>query len=367
MKSVMDVEYWRRVEQIIRICKPVVDAIGNLEAREVNLADCMLELLRCAKHMTSLEFVAGDNLGFLDHARTVFMNEFHSMNTEYHSLALFLHPRCRKLAVSQVAKSRTFQQMCETAGKIAKMWRWDAARAGNLMGDLQQYYACKGIFAGGTADAREWWDALPISGDKRPLKTLAIVLFSVVPHAAEVERLFSGLSGIQGVKRCNFTVPTFEILGKLRNNYSYHIYERNRAAGISVHRKHSHMHTRAEPGLDVGLADNLETNFTWQPPLVVENITDDDMRSIEDLTAEEIDAALTNWEADLAAEKAERDALPMNRESVDVPLVYDLTELDRIDSGAAPTANDDITIHMAGDDEPWDITALLQSKGITSM
>jgi hypothetical protein len=43
MKSVMDVEYWRRVEQIIRICKPIVDAIGNLEAREVNLADCMLE------------------------------------------------------------------------------------------------------------------------------------------------------------------------------------------------------------------------------------------------------------------------------------------------------------------------------------
>jgi hypothetical protein len=130
-----------------------------------------------------------------------------------------------------------------------------------------------------------------------------------------------------------------------------------------------HMHTRAEPGLDVGLADNLETNFTWQPPLVVENITDDDMRSIEDLTAEEIDAALTNWEVDLAAEKAERDAPPMNRESVDVPLamVYDLTELDCIDSGAAPTANDNITIHMAGDDEPWDITAPLQSKGITSM
>jgi hypothetical protein len=51
------------------------------------------------------------------------------------------------------------------------------------------------------------------------------------------------------------------------------------------------MHTRAEPGLDVGLADNLETNFTWRPPLVVENITDDDMRSIEDLTSEEIDAA----------------------------------------------------------------------------
>ncbi|KAG2368929.1 hypothetical protein BDR07DRAFT_1198175, partial [Suillus spraguei] len=50
---------------------------------------------------------------------------------------------------------------------------------------------------------------------------LAITLFSIVPHAADVERLFSDLGGIQGVKRCNLTVRTFETLGKLRNNYTY--------------------------------------------------------------------------------------------------------------------------------------------------
>ncbi|KAJ6613697.1 hypothetical protein B0H10DRAFT_1692666, partial [Mycena sp. CBHHK59/15] len=54
-----------------------------------------------------------------------------------------------------------------------------------------------------------------------PLKTLAITLFSVVPHAVEVECLFSCLSGIQGVKHCNLTVSTFETLGKLCNNYAY--------------------------------------------------------------------------------------------------------------------------------------------------
>ncbi|KAJ6568055.1 hypothetical protein DFH09DRAFT_872183, partial [Mycena vulgaris] len=91
--------------------------------------------------------------------------------------------------------------------------------AGRLLEDLQQYQACKGSFAGGTKDALTWWESLPISGDMRPLKTLVIVLFSVVPHAAEVEHLFSGLSGVQGVKRCNLSVPTFEILGKLRSNY----------------------------------------------------------------------------------------------------------------------------------------------------
>ncbi|KAF7348928.1 DUF659 domain-containing protein [Mycena venus] len=316
---VMDIEYWDRLKQIIRICKPLVDAIGNLEAREVNLADCMLELLRCARHLSSvsLERSPSDDWGFIDHARMTFMNEFHEMNTKIHALACSFIPAA----------------MCETAGKIAKMWKWDSKQAGMLMEDLQQYYLCKGVFAGGTADAKEWWEGLPISGSKNPLKTLAVVLFSVVPHAAEVERLFSGLSRIQGVKRCNFTVPTFEALGKLRNNYSYHIYQRDRAAGVAVHRKHGHMHTRAEPGIDTDFADDLQAAFTWQPPLIVETITDDVNMHIEDFTPEQIEAELANWEADLAAEQAARDAVPMNREPDEVSLVYDLAELKRIDSG----------------------------------
>ena len=101
------------------------------------------------------------------------------------------------------------------------------------------------------------------------------------------------------------------------------------------------MHTRAEPGIDTNLAESLDRNFTWQLPLIVENITDDvdpDMRGIEDLTPEELEAELDNWEAKFAAEKAACDALPLHKEPADIPLVYDLEELAHIDSGTAPTA-----------------------------
>ncbi|KAK7039668.1 DUF659 domain-containing protein [Favolaschia claudopus] len=357
----LSVVYWERLDQIIKVCKPLVDAIGNLENREVNLADCMLELLRCAKHVSSisLQRLPGEDWKFLDHARTTFVKEFQEMNTDVHALALFLHPRCRKLA-----------QMCKTAGEIAMKWKWNANRAGLLMEDMQNYYLCKGVFAGSTADAKEWWDirklahlgsariGLPISGEKNPLKVLAITLFSIVPHAAEVERLFSGLSGIQGVKRCNLSVPTFESLGKLRNNYSYHIYQQHRAAGLPVHRKHGHMHTRAEPGIDVDLVDDLEASFTWKPPLIVENISDGDGTGvpIEQMTPEQIEAELNTWEAELAAEQAARPAVPMRQEPTDVPLIYDLDELDRIDSGAA----------LIDDSATWDLASLLASKGIGS-
>jgi hypothetical protein len=150
---------------------------------------------------------------------------------------------CRKLAVSQVAKSRTFEQMCTTAMDIAKQWRWDQHRAAKLLDDLKQYYQCKGPFAGGQVDGKDWWENLSVAGRDHPLKPFAIVLFSIVPHAAKVERLFSDLGGIQGVKRCNLTVHNFETLGKLCNNYSYHLHTRAREAGKSTRQKHAHMHT----------------------------------------------------------------------------------------------------------------------------
>jgi hypothetical protein len=94
---------------------------------------------------------------------------------------------CRKLAVSQVAKSRTFEQMCTTAMDIVKQWRWDQHQAAKFLDDLKQYYQCKGPFAGGQVDGKDWWENLSVAGHDHPLKPFAIVLFSIVPHAAEVE------------------------------------------------------------------------------------------------------------------------------------------------------------------------------------
>ncbi|KAJ7708769.1 hypothetical protein B0H17DRAFT_1124578 [Mycena rosella] len=241
---VMSTKYWNRVDQLICICKSLVDAIGNLESRDTNLADC------CQKQNLSADV--------------------------------------------------------QDSAEDSKVLGVEQEAAGVLIKDLQLYQANKGVFARSAADARVWWESLPISGDVRPLKTLAIVLFSVVPHAVEVEHLFSGLSGIQGA--------------------------------ISS-------------------------------PFVVENITDDiDVRGIEDLTAEEIQAEFDNWEAELAAECAAQELLPMNRELPEVPLVYDLDELEHIYSGTVSLAasDDNVTIHMQGDRKVWDLAALLQAKGVTT-
>jgi hypothetical protein len=63
------------------------------------------------------------------------------------------------------------------------------------------------------------------------LKAFAIIILSIVPHAAEVERLFSDLGGMQSVKRCNLSVNTFQTLSKIRANLHYHIHSKNVADG----------------------------------------------------------------------------------------------------------------------------------------
>ncbi|KAG2360986.1 hypothetical protein BDR07DRAFT_1288367, partial [Suillus spraguei] len=60
-------------------------------------------------------------------------------------------------------------------------------------------------FAGGQADGLAWWENLPVNSDAHPLKAFAIIILSIVPHAAEVEHLFSELGGMQSAKHCNLS------------------------------------------------------------------------------------------------------------------------------------------------------------------
>ncbi|KAF8239693.1 hypothetical protein L208DRAFT_1236636, partial [Tricholoma matsutake] len=106
------------------------------------------------------------------------------------------------------------------------------------------------MFIGGHKNALSWWEDLPTSAKKNPLKVLAITIHSIVPHAAEVEWLFSSLSGTQSTKRCNLSVSTFEMLGKLHANYFRHLYSQDHAAGKPIHHCHAHMHMRTESGIN---------------------------------------------------------------------------------------------------------------------
>ncbi|KAF8834167.1 hypothetical protein BDN67DRAFT_872713, partial [Paxillus ammoniavirescens] len=138
-------------------------------------------------------------------------------------------------------------------------------------------------------DSENWWECLPITAKHCPLKVMAIMLHSVVPHAADVERYFSGLGGTQSAKRCNLTVETFEALSKLCSSYAHHLYKLDHAMGKSTHCKHSHMHTHPHLGIDTDLVNELVKTFTWVPPLGAESDeSEESLSGPEAITDEEL-------------------------------------------------------------------------------
>ncbi|KAG2070851.1 hypothetical protein BDR04DRAFT_1099328, partial [Suillus decipiens] len=88
----------------------------------------------------------GDDMEFFAHAKSVFNCRFHSINTKYHTLTLFLHPMCRKPAVTQAASGHPFKFMV----------KWSKAKADTLVMDLKAYNLCHTPFAGGQADGLAW-------------------------------------------------------------------------------------------------------------------------------------------------------------------------------------------------------------------
>ncbi|KAG2358163.1 hypothetical protein BDR07DRAFT_1295829 [Suillus spraguei] len=157
--------------------------------------------------------------------------------------------------------------MVKVTLEITLQWKWSKAKADTLVIDLEAYNVCHAPFAGGQADGLAWWENLPVNSDAHPLKAFAIIILSIVPHAAEFERLFSDLGGTQFGKRCNLSVRTSETLGKVRANLRYHIHLKNVTDGKPTRRHHTHMHTTELPGIDTEVAKQLEADFAFVPPL----------------------------------------------------------------------------------------------------
>ncbi|KAN0081258.1 hypothetical protein V8E55_008882 [Tylopilus felleus] len=246
----------------------------------------------------------------------------------FHSLALFLHPMCRVLAISQAANGRSFEFMVTTALSIAKQWRWGEAEAKSLVHNVKEYQKCTGVFAGGQANALEWWETLPVTAKQCPLKAMAVILYSVVPHAADVERYFSGLG-------------------------------EDRAAGRSTHRKHAHMHTQPQPGIDVELAGDLARNFTWVPPLAADSGGGaDELAGPEAITDEELVSAFENLDRQTHAEENE----------VLEGQLYSWDELEIVNRGIVPKGFvDDISAldKATNSGRQWDVNTLLSSEGVS--
>ena len=65
-----------------------------------------------------------------------------------------------------------------------------------------------------------WWNSI-IDG-RSSLSRLAMVIFSITPHSASCERLFSSLGWIIGKRRTNLDIKTIETMAKIYRTFLTH-------------------------------------------------------------------------------------------------------------------------------------------------
>jgi hypothetical protein len=236
---------------------------------------------------------------------------------------------------------------------------------------MQQYWAHADIFEGAISNASKWWKNRPIPSDQSPLKPLAIMIHSIVPCTAELERLWLDLSKTKDDCRNRLNTVTLRSLGRLRAHYQEHL----RQHGLLKRRKHQHMHTREGGGIDVDAVDSMDEELG--------NIASSETTAPSQQHQSYIDEQLNNAFAKLVIRGAEDDLVwQEERSSADITrihaahaaavapnAVFDFCELDKVVSGEAPDApTDNDQAHQAADDEAgpavWSLSSLMSSKGL---
>ena len=223
-----------------------------------------------------------------------------------------------------------------------------------MAADIKAYFHAQVLFQGGKSDGRDWWKSLLVNVTSHPLKAMAIKLFSIVPHAGEVEHFFSNLGGVQSVKHLCLTVSHMETLGMLCDHYTRQLHEAALAARKSMHHKHSHMHTQPNGGIDVRQAEDLIKAFnqTPLPPNFNANL-----EGLEEMTEEELDEELEKIGS--LRPTGEADGLDA---TIPMEQVFDTSNLDSIQAGNTPFAiNEELSLNIenAGPCDKWDAASLV--------
>eukprot|EP01138_Halocafeteria_seosinensis_P001898 gb/GECG01001944.1/.p1 GENE.gb/GECG01001944.1/~~gb/GECG01001944.1/.p1 ORF type:complete len:673 (+),score=78.62 gb/GECG01001944.1/:1-2019(+) len=237
----LDSATFAMAETLSNIIKPITDAIARLEDRQANLADCQIELYRIAYDLSELteeDSVDSEPLrAFKAHVTNAFNIRYDEYADPLYMVALFLHPRCSRLALPIGKQQESFLDVGTAIMDIAEQWGMISeegkpalGRQLNLYKNRLQWFAPTEV---PEEDAVHWWENLVSSQETLVLKSLALRIFSISPGSADVERLFSSLAASNGKARSGVSARTLERIAQMKSFYVADTVKRKELGRIS--------------------------------------------------------------------------------------------------------------------------------------
>ncbi|CAB5180156.1 unnamed protein product [Rhizophagus irregularis] len=294
------------------ILKLIKKAILMLEGSNVTLADCYLHLLRIAAFFKSMP--TDDYKELRNSCISIFNKRYKEFDEDIYLLGFFLHPKYRGHGM----RNNQFERLRKCALRIWKNLGHKKNFGLELDVQLRAYFDNSEPYNTSYSvhdTAYHWWNSI-VDGKFSSLSRLAKVIFSITPHSASCERLFSAMGWLFGKRRINLQPETIETMAKI---YLYSL-------------KHAKK--------DLNYTSNGDSNSKL----------DDDIQLMLNTVFEEEEEIMSENDDDSFNEH-QSDETNMNDETLDIESTVDLGPWVFIDNSILPT----ITRRYDSDgEEEWD-------------
>ncbi|GET65405.1 ribonuclease H-like domain-containing protein [Rhizophagus irregularis DAOM 181602=DAOM 197198] len=193
------------------ILELIKKAILMLEGSNVTLADCYLHLLRIAAFFKSMP--TDDYKELRNSCISIFNKRYKEFDEDIYLLGFFLHPKYRGHGI----RDNQFERLRKCALRIWKNLGHKKNSGLELDAQLRAYFDNSEPYNTSYSvhdTAYHWWNSI-VDRKFSSLSRLAKVIFSITPHSASCERLFSAMGWLFGRRRINLQPETIETMAKI--------------------------------------------------------------------------------------------------------------------------------------------------------
>ncbi|KAH8922875.1 hypothetical protein BT69DRAFT_1297592 [Atractiella rhizophila] len=166
--SLCRISFFPENKLLLRVVGPVVDTIGKLERGQ----------------LTSIKWIWSKRKTPIWLGELIRQNWLHAIDSNLLFGALYLHPMCHGIAVSRlVANSCNLTNVKSFLLQLAEHWKLSSKASALLCDNVDEYHNFEGKFAENSLNALKHWEELALPPSQNPLISVAIHIFSMVPHA----------------------------------------------------------------------------------------------------------------------------------------------------------------------------------------
>ncbi|CAB5378742.1 unnamed protein product [Rhizophagus irregularis] len=222
--------FFNDVYDLANIMKPIRDAILSLESNKSTLADCYFSLACLGQSINKIPD-ENENVRFRQHAIKSFNERFKMYDFDEYLLAYYIHPSYKGFGVKmsqyqrvQSTAARIWQQMLKDPNIATYLKKHDHSKkksAEILLAQIGEFHLQTAPYnmpySSQVNTPLSWWKMCVPTPPY--LQLLSIKLFSIIPHAASCERIWSICGWMVGKRRTRLLTENLESMSKIHSYY----------------------------------------------------------------------------------------------------------------------------------------------------